>query len=142
MVACACGGNDRFRRASVSGGRVMAGAIAARPGETCEYGRRWALAGAFAAAVGFCLGFSHPAAAQFEPTGAPFVGVPQVPKVPTASSTMGDNDPNAKMVVRADELQNDNVNHRIIAIGSVQIYRSEEHTSELQSRFGISYAVF
>src|ERR1044072_3977677 len=122
MVAGACGGNDGFRRASVSGGRVMAGATAARPGETCEYGRRWARVCALAAAVGFCLGFSQLASAQFEPTGAPFVGVPAVPKVPTATSTMGDNDLNAKMVVRADELQYDNVNHRIIATGSVQIY--------------------
>ena len=35
---------------------------------------------------------------------------------------MSDKDPNAKMVVRADELQYDNVNHRIIATGNVQIY--------------------
>ena len=72
---------------------------------------------------GILLGdFPSPASAQFDPNSAPFVGVPQVPKVPTATSTMGDNDPNAKMVVRADELQYDNVNHRIIAIGNVQIY--------------------
>jgi len=100
----------------------MAGAITARPGKTCEHGRRWALASACAVAVGFCLGLSHPASAQFDPNSAPFVGVPQVPKVPTATSTVGDNDPNAKMVVRADELNYDNVNHRIIAVGNVQIY--------------------
>src|ERR1044072_3976679 len=122
MDACTCRGDDRFRRASVPGGRVMAAAIAARPGKTCEYGRRWALARPLAAAVGFCLGFSQPASAQFDPNSAPFVGVPQVPKTPTATSTMGDKDPNAKMVVRADELQYDNVNHRIIATGSVQLY--------------------
>ena len=84
----------------------MAGAITARPGKTCGDGRRWALACAVAAAVGFCLffslGLSQPASAQFDPNGAPFVGVPQVPKVPTATSTVGENDPNAKMVVRAD----------------------------------------
>ena len=100
----------------------MAGAITARPGKTCEHGRRWALASACAVAVGFCLGLSQPASAQFDPNSAPFVGVPQVPKVPTATSTVGDNDPNAKMVVRADELNYDNVNHRIIALGNVQIY--------------------
>ncbi len=98
----------------------MAGAIAARPGKTCEYGRRSALASAVVVAVGFCLGFSQPAGAQFDPNSANFVGVPQVPKVPTASSTMGDRD--GKMVVRADELQYDNTNTRIIAVGNVQIY--------------------
>ena len=34
----------------------------------------------------------------------------------------GQNDPNAQMLVRADELQYDNTNNRILAIGNVQIY--------------------
>ena len=100
----------------------MAGAITARPGKMCEHGRRWALARAFVAAVGFCLGFAQPALAQFDPNSAVFVGVPTVPKVPTATSTLGQNDPTAQMIVRADELQYDNTNHRVIAVGNVQIY--------------------
>jgi LPS-assembly protein len=47
-----------------------------------------------------------------------------VSNVPTASSSFetGQNDPNAQMMVRADELQYDNTNNRILAIGNVQIY--------------------
>src|SRR6185295_16244787 len=71
---------------------------------------------------GFCLGFAQPALAQFDPNSAVFVGVPTVPKVPTATSTLGQNDPTAQMIVRADELQYDNTNHRVIAVGNVQIY--------------------
>jgi len=76
-------------------------------------------------AVGFAVAMSLlPAAAQFSDTNPPWVGIPPVPKVPTASSTFGSgqNDPNAQMLVRADELQYDNANNRILAIGNVQIY--------------------
>ena len=39
----------------------------------------------------------------------------------------GQNDPNAQMLVRADELQYDNANNRILAIGNVQIYYQALH---------------
>ena len=101
----------------------MAGAITARPGETCGYGRRWALASAVAVAVGFCLAIfparrppssTRPARRSSASRRSRRSRPPPRP--------MGSNDPNAQMVVRADELQYDNVNHRIIAIGNVQIY--------------------
>ena len=58
-------------------------------------------------AVGFAVAMSLlPAVAQFSDSNPPWVGIPTVPKVPTASSTFnsGQNDPNAQMMVRADEL--------------------------------------
>ncbi|MGB9365587.1 MAG: LPS-assembly protein LptD [Xanthobacteraceae bacterium] len=66
----------------------------------------------------------RPATAQFSDVNPPWVGIPPVPNVPTASSRFdrGQSDPNAQMMVRADELQYDNANNRILAIGSVQIY--------------------
>jgi len=66
----------------------------------------------------------RPAAAQFSEVNPAWVGIPPVPNVPTASSRFerGQTDQNAQMMVRADELQYDNVNNRILAIGSVQIY--------------------
>ncbi len=83
-----------------------------------------ALVCAVTAAAGFGAAIdARPAAAQFSETNPQWVGVPAVPKVPTASSTFGaQNDPNAQMLVRADELQYDNANNRILAIGNVQIY--------------------
>jgi LPS-assembly protein len=80
-----------------------------------------ALIGVMAMAAGFGL---RPAQAQFTETNPPWVGVPPVPNVPTASSSFetSQNDPNAQMMVRADELQYDNTNNRILAIGNVQIY--------------------
>ena len=93
-----------------------------------EFARRhgWAMAlCALIAAVGFGVaGGVRPAAAQFSEVNPPWVGIPPVPKVPTASSTIdsGQNDPNAQMLVRADELQYDNTNNRILAVGNVQIY--------------------
>jgi LPS-assembly protein len=87
-----------------------------------EYGRRVAFLCAFAVAAVFCLLAGTTAFAQFDPNSATFVGVPTVPKVDTATSTMGRNDPTAQMVVRADELQYDNTNNRVIAVGNVQIY--------------------
>jgi LPS-assembly protein len=75
------------------------------------------------ALAGFGVGV-RPAAAQFTETNPPWVGIPPTPKVPTASSKFetGQSDPNAQMLVRADELQYDNTNNRIIALGNVQIY--------------------
>ena len=61
-----------------------------------------------------------PSSSEINP---PWVGIPPVPNVPTASSSLDrQNDPNAQMIVRADELQYDNINNRILAIGNVQIY--------------------
>src|SRR5215212_8339096 len=123
MVACACGGAHGFRRASVSGGRVMAAASIARPKGSL---RGWlATLCAVTMAAGFGLGAGmRPAAAQFSENNTPWVGIPPTPKVPTASGSFesGQNDPNAQMMVRADELQYDKVNNRILAIGNVQIY--------------------
>src|SRR4051794_4035396 len=112
MVACARGGPHGFRRASVSGGRGMAVAHDARPSFACRRGWLVALY-ALIAAVGFGMGGGvRPAAAQFTDTNPPWVGIPPVAKVPTASSRFesGQNDPNAQMLVRADELQYDNTN--------------------------------
>jgi LPS-assembly protein len=64
------------------------------------------------------------ATAQFSDSNPPWVGIPAIPKVPTASSRFGQAqaDGDAQMMVRADELQYDNANNRIVAIGNVQIY--------------------
>ena len=99
----------------------MAGAIDARPGDGCRRGWWVALICAAAMTLGFGL---RPATAQFTEVNPPWVGIPPVPNVPTASSRFerGQSDPNAQMMVRADELQYDNVNNRILANGSVQIY--------------------
>src|SRR4029077_17124400 len=124
VVACARGGAHRFHRASVPGGRVMGGARDARPVFACRRGWVVGLC-ALAAAAGFGLaGGLRPAAAQFSETNPSWVGIPPVPKVPTASSTFesGESDSNAQMLVRADELQYDNTNNRILAVGNVQIY--------------------
>jgi LPS-assembly protein len=106
----------------------MAAAISARPREHL-HGRWKARLRACAVAVCFCLGSIlsisvEPASAQFDPNSAPFVGVPAGPsKVPTASGSFGGPaDPTAQMILRADELQYDNTNNRIIAVGNVQIY--------------------
>src|SRR4051812_15277466 len=99
----------------------MAGAIHARPGDGCRRGWWVALICAAAMTPGFGL---CPAIAQFSEVNPQWVGIPPVPNVPTASSRFerGQTDANAQMMVRADELQYDNVNNRILANGSVQIY--------------------
>jgi len=103
----------------------MAAAITARPSELCWVSRVAALA--FAAVVAVALtagGGVRPALAQFDNRPQPWVGVPTGKPPPTASSRMsaGEKDPNAQMLVRADEMQYDNTNDRIIAVGNVQIY--------------------
>ena len=101
----------------------MAAPISARPGDLRECGRLVAFVFAFTVAAGFGMGVGmRPAGAQFDVNSPQWVGVPAVPRVPTATSTLGTEDPNAQMIVRANELQYDNVNNRIIAIGDVQIY--------------------
>ena len=96
----------------------------ARPRFARQHG--WAMMlCALVAAASFALsGGVRPAAAQFTDINPPWVGIPPVPKVPTASSRLdtAGNDPNAQMLVRADELQYDNTNNRILAVGNVQIY--------------------
>jgi LPS-assembly protein len=101
----------------------MAGALTARP-----WGMRRRIATpllALCAAMALSAAFdARPAYAQFD-LRPNYVGVPNQPsRVPTASSRLGSGqtDPNAQMLVRADELQYDNVNNRIIAVGNVQIY--------------------
>jgi LPS-assembly protein len=65
----------------------------------------------------------RPAAAQYDNRQQPWVGIPSQTRVPTASSKLGGpRDPNAQMLVRADEMQYDNSNNRLIAVGNVQIY--------------------
>jgi len=100
----------------------MAAPISARPGDLRLCGRLVAFVCALAATAGFgaCIAV-HPAAAQFDVNTPQWVGVPAVPKVSTATSTLGQ-DSDAQMLVRADELQYDNVNNRILANGNVQIY--------------------
>jgi len=99
----------------------MAGAIDARP--RGQIRRGWLVALICVATAAAVIGV-RPAAAQFSENNPPWVGVPKVPNVPTASSSFetGQNDPNAQMLVRADELQYDNTNNRILAVGNVQIY--------------------
>src|SRR5689334_13511402 len=99
----------------------MAVAASLRPGDVRKHWGRRALAGVLAASAFLCL-LPHKASAQFSERSAPFVGVPAPRNVPTASGSLGQNDPTAQMLVRADELQYDNANHRIIAVGNVQIY--------------------
>jgi LPS-assembly protein len=86
---------------------------------------------AVASVVLAAVGDVRPAAAQFD-SNPQWIGIPRPRNVPTASSRLGDGnrDPNAQMLVRADELQYDNVNDRVIALGNVQIYYQE---SELQA---------
>ena len=73
---------------------------------------------------------ARPAAAQFSDRqsshGSAFR---RVPKVPTAHRELdrARSDPNAQMLVRADELQYDNANNRILAVGNVQIYYKRLH---------------
>jgi len=101
----------------------MAAASIARPRGNL---RGWLVAlCALITAAGLGVGAGvRPAAAQFSENQTPWVGIPPTPKVPTASSGFesGQNDPNAQMLVRADELQYDNANNRILALGNVQIY--------------------
>ena len=99
----------------------MAGAIDARPGDVCRRG--WWVALICAAAMTVVFGL-RPATAQFSEGNVPWVGIPSVPNVPTASSRFerGQTDSNAQMMVRADELQYDNTNNRVLANGNVQIY--------------------
>jgi len=99
----------------------MAGAINARPGIVGRMSRLAAFACALIALAGSAAGV-RPAAAQFE--GNPnWIGIPpNTQGVATASGSLDQNDPNAQMLVRADEMQHDNTNNRIIAVGNVQIY--------------------
>ena len=98
----------------------MAVAVRLRPGDVSRHWGWRALIGALAAASLFCL-IADEASAQFDPNKATFVGVPPLrTNVPTASNS--GNDPTAQMIVRADELQYDNTNHRILAVGNVNIY--------------------
>jgi LPS-assembly protein len=97
----------------------MAVAVRLRPGDVSRHWGWRALIGALAAALFFCL-YADAAFAQFNPNAATFVGVPPVRNVPMASNST--NDPTAQMIVRADELQYDNTNHRILAVGNVNIY--------------------
>lgn len=100
----------------------MAAAISARPRGKYRAGWLAALVGVLTAVgLGSAIGV-RPAAAQFTDQNPPWVGVPRPTNTPTTSSSYGMNDPNAQMLVRADELQYDNVNSRIIAVGNVQIY--------------------
>jgi LPS-assembly protein len=100
----------------------MAAAITARPQKRSWRSRL--AAGVIAAAAVFGAGGDvRPAFAQFD-NNPQWVGVPRPTNTPTASNRMGSSqqDPNAQMLVRADEMQYDNANDRVIAVGNVQIY--------------------
>lgn len=100
----------------------MAAAARARPGDKSGGGKYAALKWAAAFAVGLVTSIL-PALAQFSENNPQWVGVPPVRNTPTASSTFGTpGDPGGQMLVRADELQYDNANNRILAVGNVQIY--------------------
>jgi len=99
----------------------MAASTTARPPAlSCV---RWTGALAPALAVFFVLAASGAALAQGQNTGfnQDWVGVPKV----TSGNTAADNrkkDPNAQMLVKADELNYDYANNRVLAVGNVQIY--------------------
>jgi lipopolysaccharide assembly outer membrane protein LptD (OstA) len=100
----------------------MAVARNARPGSAHRRGRLTALVCTTAAALVVAAGFAGQAAAQFTENPS-YVGIPAPRNVPTASSRLdtgmgGD----AQMLVQADELQYDNTNNRILAVGNVRIY--------------------
>src|SRR5262249_25031869 len=115
---------DRFRRAAVPGGRVMAAAAAARP--TARV-RRAAVALA-AAACAVCWLAAQPAAGAEDPDkvkgpalSTDWVGIPkQQPRPHDTRLTTPDGD--AQMLVQANEIHYDYSNERVSAVGSVQIY--------------------
>ncbi len=103
----------------------MAAAITARPRRVSQGSRLAASALVAVVAIVLTAGVgARPAFAQFNNGPQPWVGVPTTKPPPTASSRLGadERDPNAQMLVRADELQHDNANDRVLAIGNVQIY--------------------
>src|SRR5262249_55471827 len=104
----------------------MAASTTARPPElSCV---RWTGALAPALAVLLVLGAAGTARAQAQTAPNPgfnqdWVGVPK----PSSANTAADNrkkDPNAQMLVKADELNYDYTNNRVLAVGNVQIYYS------------------
>jgi len=103
----------------------MATSTTARPPSLRPLCRIGALAPVLAAFVVLCAG---PAAAQ--PQSNPNSSFNQdwvgVPKQPAGASGLDirKKDPNAQMLVKADELNYDYSNNRVIALGSVQIYYS------------------
>ncbi len=103
----------------------MAASTTARPPSLRPLCRIGALAPVLAAFVVLCAG---PAAAQ--PQSNPNSGFNQdwvgVPKQPAGATGLDirKKDPNAQMLVKADELNYDYSNNRVIALGSVQIYYS------------------
>ena len=104
----------------------MAAAITARPRSVTQRSRLAASALVAVVAIVLTAGVgARPAFAQFNTNGPqPWVGVPTTKPPPTASSRAGAGvrDPNAQMLVRADEMQHDNANDRVLALGNVQIY--------------------
>src|SRR5262249_39246399 len=68
----------------------------------------------------------RPALAQFGSSTNPNPGFNQswvgVPSTPPSSPGLQTRDPNAQMLVKADELHYDNANSRVTAVGNVQIY--------------------
>jgi LPS-assembly protein len=73
-------------------------------------------------ALGLAGGGVPPASAQM-PTPQNWVGVPKpAPTTNPANAIASAKDPNAQMLVRADELHYDYNNSRVLAVGNVQIY--------------------
>jgi LPS-assembly protein len=102
----------------------MAGSTATRLARPRRRGRFRISGLILAALVAGGAGFAVlPGAAQFD-NNPQWVGVrPLAPPRPGASAALGGaRDPNAQMLLRADELQYDNANNRVIAHGDVQIY--------------------
>jgi len=103
----------------------MATSTTARPPSLRPLCRIGALAPVLAAFVVLCAG---PAAAQPQSNPNPsfnqdWVGVPKQP-AGASGLDIRKKDPNAQMLVKADELNYDYSNNRVIALGSVQIYYS------------------
>src|SRR5215475_12241339 len=122
MVACARRRTDGVHGLAVSGGRVMAMVTTARPPRI--YRRRPPKLPAFIALLllgcAFWLDIA-PAQAQVQFLGAPARrgGYNSGSAVQLQRSR---NDPNAQMLVTADEVQYDYTNERVSAVGRVQIH--------------------
>ena len=79
-------------------------------------------------------GLPRPAAAQFDAEQPPWVGIPPVPKVPTASSQPIRRRATERADAGAgDEIQYDYTNKRVFAVGNVQIYYTAPRSKPTRS---------
>ena len=82
---------------------------------------RVALAAAVAIGLSLVYGGLRPARAQM-PMPDNWVGIPKLPPSANQNPIPSTRDPNAQMLVRADQLNYDYNNSRVLAVGNVQIY--------------------